>query len=60
MSNLTLFHHGPSTCSQKVRLILGLKDLTYAYNLHAAKPNQVVGKDSPNQKSSSGLDQYLN
>ena len=29
MSNLTLFHNGPSTCSQKVRLILGLKNLTY-------------------------------
>ena len=37
-----------------------LKDLIYAYNLHAAQPNQVVGKDAPNQKSSSGLDQYIN
>ena len=29
MTNLTLYHHGPSTCSQKVRLILELKKLPY-------------------------------
>ena len=29
MTNLTLYHHGPSTCSQKVRLILELKNLSY-------------------------------
>ena len=29
MANLTLYHHGPSTCSQKVRLILELKELQY-------------------------------
>ena len=29
MSDLVLFHNGPSTCSQKVRLILGLKNLSY-------------------------------
>ncbi|MFL2780578.1 MAG: glutathione S-transferase family protein [Gammaproteobacteria bacterium] len=29
MSDLVLFHNGPSTCSQKVRLILGLKNLPY-------------------------------
>ena len=29
MSDLILFHNGPSTCSQKVRLILGLKNLPY-------------------------------
>ena len=29
MANLTLYHHGPSTCSQKVRLILELKKLPY-------------------------------
>ena len=34
MSNLTLFHNGPSTCSQKVRLILGLKNLTYDQICH--------------------------
>ena len=29
MSDLTLYHNGPSTCSQKVRLILELKNLSY-------------------------------
>lgn len=29
MNNLTLYHNGPSTCSQKVRLILELKKLQY-------------------------------
>ena len=29
MTNLTLYHNGPSTCSQKVRLILELKKLPY-------------------------------
>ena len=29
MTNLTLYHNGPSTCSQKVRLILELKKLDY-------------------------------
>ena len=29
MTDLTLYHNGPSTCSQKVRLILGLKNLPY-------------------------------
>ena len=29
MTNLKLYHNGPSTCSQKVRLILGLKELEY-------------------------------
>ena len=29
MTSLTLYHHGPSTCSQKVRLILELKELPY-------------------------------
>ncbi len=29
MTSLTLYHHGPSTCSQKVRLILELKKLPY-------------------------------
>ena len=33
MSNLTLYHNGPSTCSQKVRLILGLKGLDYESKL---------------------------
>ena len=29
MTDLTLYHNGPSTCSQKVRLILELKNLSY-------------------------------
>ena len=29
MSDQTLYHNGPSTCSQKVRLILELKNLSY-------------------------------
>ena len=29
MTELTLYHNGPSTCSQKVRLILELKKLPY-------------------------------
>ena len=29
MTDLTLYHNGPSTCSQKVRLILELKKLSY-------------------------------
>ena len=33
MSNLTLYHNGPSTCSQKVRVILGLKGLDYESKL---------------------------
>ena len=33
MTNLTLYHNGPSTCSQKVRLILGLKGLEYESKL---------------------------
>ena len=33
MTNLTLYHNGPSTCSQKVRLILGLKELDYESKL---------------------------
>ena len=33
MTNLTLYHNGPSTCSQKVRLILGLKGLDYESKL---------------------------
>lgn len=37
-----------------------IKDLVYAYNLYIAKPNQVVGKDSPNQDDSSSLDNYYN
>ena len=37
-----------------------IKELVYAYNLYIAKPNQVVGKDSPNQDNSSSLDNYYN
>lgn len=33
MTELTLYHNGPSTCSQKVRLILGLKGLSYESKL---------------------------
>ena len=33
MTKLTLYHNGPSTCSQKVRLILGLKGLDYESKL---------------------------
>ena len=33
MSNLTLYHNGPSTCSQKVRLILEAKELEYQSKL---------------------------
>ena len=33
MSQLTLYHNGPSTCSQKVRLILELKGLEYESKL---------------------------
>ncbi|MBL6900099.1 glutathione S-transferase family protein [Gammaproteobacteria bacterium] len=33
MSDLTLYHNGPSTCSQKVRLILELKELEYKSKL---------------------------
>ena len=29
MKNVTLYHHGPSTCSQKVRMILELKNISY-------------------------------
>ena len=29
MKNVTLYHHGPSTCSQKVRMILALKNISY-------------------------------
>ena len=33
MSDLILYHNGPSTCSQKIRLILGLKNLSYESKL---------------------------
>ena len=33
MNNLTLYHNGPSTCSQKVRIILELKELQYESKL---------------------------
>ena len=33
MPDLILYHNGPSTCSQKIRLILGLKDLAYESKL---------------------------
>jgi len=33
MKNITLYHNGPSTCSQKVRLILELKKIKYKSEL---------------------------
>ena len=33
MKNITLYHNGPSTCSQKVRMILELKKIKYQSEL---------------------------